>query len=116
MAVALLISMVNPVSFGIIYRLTLAYLLMYLAVVARPFRFSPRGDYSYGIYIYAFPIQQTLVTTISGITSLQLTLSSFAITFAFAFASWHGIEKYALRMKERLVKRIPRVFAPGQQP
>ena len=116
MALVLLVSMVNPISFGIVYRLTLAYLLMYFAVVARPFRFSPRGDYSYGIYIYAFPIQQTLVTTVSGITILQLILSSFVITFAFAFASWHGIEKHALRMKEGLVKSIPRVFAPSQQP
>lgn len=110
LALCLLISMVNPLFFGIVYRLTLAYLVIYLALVARRFPFAPRGDYSYGIYIYAYPIQQALATFVTGITPVQMIALSGVITFAFAFASWHGVEKHALRFKEHLAGgtfRIP---------
>jgi peptidoglycan/LPS O-acetylase OafA/YrhL len=117
MTLSLLVSTVNPLFFGIVYRLTLAYLVVYVALVASfgRYRFSPRGDYSYGIYIYACPIQQAIATTLRGISPIQMVALSFVITFAFAFGSWHLIENHALRMKERLVSKTPRVFAPRRR-
>ncbi|MFH0128785.1 acyltransferase family protein [Variovorax sp. VaC1] len=60
------------------------------------------GDYSYGMYIYAFPVQQLLMLffgeKISLWTFQVLTLLG---TFACAFASWHLIEKQALRLKPK---------------
>ena len=58
------------------------------------------GDLSYGLYIYAFPVQQTLIwlfkDRLSWWSVLGLTL---AVTFTLAFASWHLVEKWALRLK-----------------
>ena len=58
------------------------------------------GDVSYGMYIYAFPVQQTLIwlfkERLSWWSLLGLTL---AITYALAFASWHLVEKWALKFK-----------------
>jgi peptidoglycan/LPS O-acetylase OafA/YrhL len=105
MALALLLSLIDPLLFGITYRLTLAYLVIYLALAAGRFPFSPRGDYSYGIYIYAYPIQQAIATLVAGISPAQMIALSGVITFGFAFASWHGVEKHALHVKDRLARR-----------
>ncbi|CAH1189495.1 hypothetical protein NTGBS_1030029 [Candidatus Nitrotoga sp. BS] len=57
------------------------------------------NDYSYGVYIYAFPIQQTIVTLAPGISPVSLFLFSFPIVALFAIASWHFIEKPCLGLK-----------------
>ena len=56
-------------------------------------------DYSYGIYIYAFPVQQTLVSFWPQMTLSAYLLSTMAITVALAAASWHLVEKPALKLK-----------------
>jgi peptidoglycan/LPS O-acetylase OafA/YrhL len=56
-------------------------------------------DYSYGIYIYAFPVQQTLVSFWPQMPLLVYLLSSFVITVALAALSWHLVEKPALKLK-----------------
>ncbi|WP_157695791.1 acyltransferase family protein [Caballeronia hypogeia] len=61
------------------------------------------GDFSYGIYIYAFPVQQTLVCLCGNHWSYGMQLAaSTLITFALAFLSWHLIEGPALRLKLRV--------------
>lgn len=56
-------------------------------------------DYSYGIYIYAFPVQQTLVSFWPQMPLPAYLLSSFVITVALAALSWHFVEKPALKLK-----------------
>lgn len=62
---------------------------------------QPFGDLSYGVYIMAFPVQQLGVHWArehnwSFAVSLVF---SVAVTLLLAFASWHLIEKRALRLK-----------------
>lgn len=58
------------------------------------------GDYSYGVYVYHYPIAQALVfrraPTGSGPGLFALTL---ALSLVAAAASWHAVEKPALRLK-----------------
>ena len=56
-------------------------------------------DYSYGIYIYAFPVQQTLVSFWPQMPLLAYLLSTLVITVALAATSWHFVEKPALQLK-----------------
>ena len=59
------------------------------------------GDLSYGMYIFAFPVQQLLVfwgRNQEWSLELHLFLSLF-LTSALAYISWHGLEKQALRLK-----------------
>jgi len=56
-------------------------------------------DYTYGIYIYAFPVQQTLGSFWPQMPLLVYLLSSFVITVALAALSWHFVEKPALKLK-----------------
>ncbi len=61
--------------------------------------FSARlPDYSYGIYIYAFPAQQAAVALGADTPLANLGLA-FAMTVPMAALSWHCIEKPALRLK-----------------
>jgi peptidoglycan/LPS O-acetylase OafA/YrhL len=56
-------------------------------------------DFSYGIYIYAFPIQQTIVYLFPKIEFLTYFVSTFVITVALAAVSWLFVEKPALKLK-----------------
>ena len=57
------------------------------------------GDLSYGIYIYGFPVQQTLMYYFK-LNYLELMTFSLMISFVFAYFSWHVIEKNALKLKK----------------
>lgn len=59
------------------------------------------GDYSYGIYIYAFPVQQAVVYLHSDMDIIQYIAICAAATFILAYLSWHLIEKPALSFKPR---------------
>jgi peptidoglycan/LPS O-acetylase OafA/YrhL len=58
------------------------------------------GDASYGLYLYAFPVQQTLIWLYKDKLSWSvLFLLVLASTLALALASWHLLEKRVLRLK-----------------
>src|SRR5262249_14618491 len=61
------------------------------------------NDYSYGIYIFSFPIQQTMVTFFpTGMTWWANVLLAYPIVLCVAALSWHFIERPSLRyVKER---------------
>ena len=90
-------------SFFICYWLFLTYLTLYFAYVPRGplLLFNRLGDYSYGMYIYAFPIQQGLVAAFPGINPYQLFFSAFPLTLIAAVLSWHFVEKKALALKNK---------------
>jgi peptidoglycan/LPS O-acetylase OafA/YrhL len=56
------------------------------------------GDLSYGIYIYGFPVQQTLVYFFR-FDHISLMCTSLVISAILAYASWHLVEKPALKYK-----------------
>jgi len=61
---------------------------------------SKIGDLSYGIYIYAWPMQQIGVALLGRETPyLELLSITVPVTVALAAASWHIVEKKALRFK-----------------
>jgi peptidoglycan/LPS O-acetylase OafA/YrhL len=70
------------------------------------------GDYSYGMYVYAFPMQQSLVASASGIAPARLYLAAFLLTLCCAMLSWHYVERPALKLKIVLADRCFRYSAP----
>lgn len=67
-------------------------------------KFGRFGDISYGVYIYAFMVQQTLIWIFGVSGSFFLHLSAtIVVTFACAWLSWHCIEKRALSLKPFLI-------------
>ena len=76
-------------------------LLVPLAVVAvglvplRRNSFLP--DWSYGFYLWAWPVQQCLVDRLPRLGPLKLTLCATAATLPLAALSWYAVEKPFLR-------------------
>ena len=87
--------------FFVAYVLCLAPLVLHLAYVpgGRLRSFNEWGDFSYGVYIYAFPIQQTLAQVLPGMSLLAMVSLSGLLTLCVAALSWLGIEKRALARK-----------------
>ncbi|QJU57265.1 acyltransferase [Sphingomonas sp. AP4-R1] len=82
----------------------LAYATAYLGCLKLPRTwFSAGADYSYGIYLYGFPVQQMVVYfTFSRDSLLLNVVASVAICTAIAAFSWRFIEKPALKLKTNL--------------
>jgi len=59
-------------------------------------------DYSYGMYIYAFPVMVALAAGWTTHSPLELALATIATTLPLAALSWHGIERPVLeRARQR---------------
>jgi peptidoglycan/LPS O-acetylase OafA/YrhL len=89
--------------FNIALPFAIPYILFYFTLVPAP-KWAERlrgTDLSYGIYLYAFPIQQSLVHWFN--LDGPWTLFAFAtpLTYVLAYLSWHGVEKRALGLKSR---------------
>lgn len=81
----------------------LTYLLLRAAFTARlpMHRFAARGDFSYGFYLYAYPVQQTLVQRVHPLNPYTLCLLTLPLALLFAVASWCLVEAPVLRQKPR---------------
>jgi peptidoglycan/LPS O-acetylase OafA/YrhL len=82
------------------------YLVIYLALEKRlPLVPAARwGDLSYGLYIYGWPVEQTVVKLSGGQAPWGKVFAiSLPVAAALAFLSWHGVEKRALALKPRRV-------------
>lgn len=68
---------------------------------------SKWGDFSYGMYIYSFPVQQTIVYCFGNRMPVgKMIFLSFLFTIPLAMFSWFVIEKRALKLKNSLVAPI----------
>lgn len=82
----------------------LSLLIILLAIsYSKQLSYLPQkiGDISYGIYIYGFLVQQTLMNYYN-FPPLQLTILSLIVTYILSYLSWHLIEKRFLKLKQRL--------------
>jgi peptidoglycan/LPS O-acetylase OafA/YrhL len=104
--IALALALVT-LHFGgmrLVLPLTWPYILLYLAQRLPWRHFDKHGDFSYGIYIYAFPVQQIVILTgiyrtgpiVGAVLNILLTIT---FTMPLAFLSWHLIEKPGMRLK-----------------
>jgi peptidoglycan/LPS O-acetylase OafA/YrhL len=104
---ASLISYRSP-WFHELFLLAWSYAMLYLGFLKyKPLlTYNRLGDYSYGMYIYAFPVQQAISALYKGCTPVIMIASSLPATFALAIFSWHFVEKRALAQRANIVERI----------
>jgi peptidoglycan/LPS O-acetylase OafA/YrhL len=79
------------------------YCVVFLGVVALPeIGALKTRDYSYGIYLYGFPITQGLVAAFPGLVGHKVIVSLAALTLTtlFAATSWKYVEKPTLALKK----------------
>lgn len=93
----------DPDMFGAFYPPGVAYITFYLAYGpgGRLRQFNQLGDYSYGLYIYAFPVQQSLIALFPSMSTATMVVYSFAVTLGLAVISWHVVEGPSLKGSRR---------------
>ncbi|RUP29003.1 MAG: acyltransferase [Curvibacter sp.] len=82
--------------------MTLPYLVILIGTRSSPWirEVGRYGDFSYGVYIYAFPIQQTVAHFLHDSLSYGAMFAwTYGLTLLAAGLSWYGIERPALRLK-----------------
>jgi len=89
-----------------IYVPAVAYIVLVLALHPKLYfaPFNRLGDYSYGLYIYAFPTQQLFAYYNHDLTAMPLFYRAFPCVLAVAVLSWHFIERPALKLKPSRVE------------
>ncbi|HHW4681261.1 MAG TPA: acyltransferase family protein, partial [Xylella taiwanensis] len=108
-SILLALGIVSGLLFSIDQKYTALFLLLPALVIrfgiaATPFiRHAGRyGDISYGVYLYAFPVQQTIIFLFKDHLIMWSALAlSTAVTVIFALLSWHLVESPALQLKKR---------------
>ena len=93
-------------NYRILGGIPLAYAIIVSGALIRNKRLRLRTDLSYGVYIYAFPIQQFLL--ICGLVSLDpivFSILAAIATLPLAALSWFLVEKPALSLRSRLKQR-----------
>ncbi len=65
---------------------------------------SKFGDFTYGIYIFSFPVQQMLIAKHSVVSNpFKLFFLTLAIVVPLAILSWHLLEKKMISSKNRVI-------------
>jgi len=80
------------------------YLLFYIAYHPRLqfSQFSRKGDYSYGLYLYGWPIQQVVMYFLTSyLNPFRLFFIATPLALACAYASWHLVEKRFVYFRKR---------------
>jgi peptidoglycan/LPS O-acetylase OafA/YrhL len=87
---------------------------VYLGLLEPPrSRLISSGDYSYGVYLYGFPVQQAVIATL-GAAGLHWYINfpiSLALAGLLAVASWHVVEKHAAGFRPLLFKGEKAIMA-----
>ncbi len=100
--VVVFISMVPLNLTNYFIHLVVATVVLYVAGLKSSLlkMITPKSDFSYGIYISAFPIEQLVANyTPIGNNPYPLFFTTAILSFLFAMFSWHMIEKKALGLK-----------------
>jgi peptidoglycan/LPS O-acetylase OafA/YrhL len=113
----LLASTTNKDLFLVAYVFSIGYIVFFLAYVPSSLlrRYNKLGDYSYGLYLYAWPVQQSVVAMMPGTSAGKMIVISGAISFVLAFLSWHIVERRSLNLKQHFADRTRAMFAKLSQ-
>lgn len=98
------LAAVVPILRPLVMPVSITYAILYLAFQQRVtlHNFGKYGDFSYGIYLYSFPIQQILIWLNGGtMHPVTLFLVSTPVSILAGIASWYGVERWWLAKKRR---------------
>lgn len=96
----------GPMSFVFIFFFTVVLVIFCESPLLS--KWAGLGDPSYGVYIYAFPIQQIAIIVLPGFYASMVVSGICAI--AFGFASWHLLEKRCLKLKYHVAAMLRRAL------
>ncbi|AZE77576.1 acyltransferase family protein [Pseudomonas synxantha] len=74
-------------------------------------QYNKLGDYSYGLYIYAFPVQEILAHLWRGISPMAMIFVALPLALVPAMLSWHFIEYPCILRKRTMALRLSKLLA-----
>jgi peptidoglycan/LPS O-acetylase OafA/YrhL len=92
------ITYARPVYWPV-FAVTTAYFCLWFIYVPGLQFLDGVGDYSYGLYLYGFPMQQLVAWRFPALGPWALFATSFPLALGLGIASWHLVEKPALTLK-----------------
>lgn len=86
----------------------IAYVTCYLGLLTPPKKtFLLRGDYSYGLYLFGFPLQQVYAMLFAqNLSWLGSVIFTLTLGLAYAYFSWNFIEKPVLQKKKNIIYKF----------
>jgi peptidoglycan/LPS O-acetylase OafA/YrhL len=106
---AVILAMPNNVYLAIF---PIAYFTIWVGMMSPPK--IPFGDLSYGVYLFHYPILQTIVHLVPGVnTWWLLTIVALPITTFCAWLSWNLIEYPILTRKKEVLAAVDRTWIAG---
>ena len=95
----------------ILLTITLPYFVLSFALCDKPVfgAWFKKCDFSYGLYLYGFPIQQILfnyIRTRMDISLNMMTLISFIFILIISILSWYLVEKPCQKLGQKIVKKL----------
>ncbi|MBU2360305.1 MAG: hypothetical protein KKB02_15485, partial [Alphaproteobacteria bacterium] len=98
----------NTFAYPAAIALAIGYATFWLAYVPGGVirAYNHLGDYSYGIYIYAFPLQGAAVWAFGPQTPFENILYALPPTLLLSILSWHLIESPAMEGKAAILARL----------
>ena len=115
-AAALSVALIRSHTLIYLAPFPVAYVVAYLGLTQpRKLPIVFTGDYSYGIYLYAYPMQQAAYQLFDvGRTWYgNFGLAVMAVCLFAAF-SWHAIEKPALKLKRHIIQRANKLVSADE--
>jgi peptidoglycan/LPS O-acetylase OafA/YrhL len=116
LSIAAMVAMMASYKGEFLFGLPTAYAAVYLGLTNPPRnRLVLSGDYSYGIYLYGFPIQQAVYALGPWTHRWEINLLiSLPLTILLAVISWRFVEKPALGLRRIFSRRPPPAADPGE--
>jgi peptidoglycan/LPS O-acetylase OafA/YrhL len=113
--VCLLVASFDRSAFFVAYLVCFAPLVLHCAYIpgGRIRAVNDWGDFSYGVYIYGFPIQQALAFLFPTLTLFAMIGLACGLSLGIAALSWFIIEKRALAHKGDVSAATSRMFSLG---
>jgi peptidoglycan/LPS O-acetylase OafA/YrhL len=110
LGIVALACMRTPLSDALIY-LAEVYGALVIALMQLPLAASRfEVDLSYGLYLYGYPVEQTLMRYLPDVSAPLLATVALLVTAVIAFASWRYVEHPAIRIRSEVAALLARAL------
>jgi peptidoglycan/LPS O-acetylase OafA/YrhL len=90
-------ALLQKIAADLIFPFAASYFIFYFAFIPSPFQYAGKlGDFSFGTYLYAFPIQQMLLASYKDISFAGFVSFSVALALSAGVLSWLLFERWFL--------------------
>jgi len=103
MVILILAVVIGTQNYGLLWYPVLLVVVLMIAAADIPIKIDLKNDYSYGIYLWHWPVLQLISNLEVGSNRLVNYLLFICCTFLFSIGSWHFLEKPFLAHKSKLM-------------